>query len=133
MRNTVPVIQRAAGETMNAIKSAISSASPKRAMPACFELLLGFFERDHLGGCDLFKHGQSASRHYRAGRNAVDLDAVLNAAFSKRLGQRFDCRIDRADCRPALGITAALPEMKTTVPLDSLKASHARIVSRRAP
>jgi len=35
IRSAVPVIQRAVGETMNAIKSAISSASPKRLMPAC--------------------------------------------------------------------------------------------------
>jgi hypothetical protein len=35
MRSTVLVIQRAAGETTNAITSAISSASPKRLMPAC--------------------------------------------------------------------------------------------------
>ena len=99
IRSTVPVIQRAAGETMNAIKSAISSASPKRATPACLRNCRLASSSVIFLELGLFKHGQSTSRHYGAGRNAVDLDAILNAAFSKRLGQRFDCRIDRADCR----------------------------------
>jgi hypothetical protein len=103
---------------------AILSASPKRLKPACLRNCC--FASASVTFLDAAAFSSIASRRpvmIAAGRNAVDLNAVRDPAFSKRLGQRLEGRIDRADGR------------RTCLSDDGRLArheSHARMVNRRA-
>jgi len=62
------------------------------------------------------------------------LDAALNALLGKGFPERDDGSvIGRMAAKPGFGSSAALPEIRTTAPLEAFKASLARIVRRRAP
>ena len=115
MRKTVPVIQRAAGETMNAIKSAISSASPKRATPACLRNCrlasssVIFLEAAAFSSMDnrrpvIMAPGETLLT-WTPSSMPRSANALANASIAALIAPTA--------AAPALGIIAPLPEMKT--------------------
>jgi hypothetical protein len=81
----------------------------------------------------LFDHRQTPASHYWSRRNRVHLDAILEPwsanAFAKTT---IAALITPTAATEAVGVTAVLPAMRTTAPFETLRASHARKVSRRA-
>jgi hypothetical protein len=84
--------------------------------------------------CPLLHEGASSSGHHWPRDNAVDLHSISKALFGERFRKGSNSGINRGDGRKAgLGLSAALPDVNTTDPVDFLSDSHACIVSLRAP